>query len=62
MELNQSSERCYHLHLTNECNAREMSEIMTNKAQGTPGTQRNYGNGKEGKQCWCNGIVRGSHH
>lgn len=47
MELKQKSERCFHLQLTNECNAREMSEMMTNKAQDTPGAYENYGNGKE---------------
>lgn len=47
MELKQSSERCYHMRLTNECNTREMSEIMTNKAQDTPGTQGKYGDGEE---------------
>ncbi len=46
MGLKQSSERCYHLRLTNECSAREMSEIMTNKAQDAPGALGNYGNSK----------------
>ena len=32
MELKRRSERCYHLHLTNDCSAGEMSEMMTNKA------------------------------
>lgn len=49
MELKQCSEICYHLHLTNDGSAREMSKMMTNKAQGTPGAQGNYGKGKERK-------------
>lgn len=36
MEVKRGSERCYHFHLTNECDAREMSEMMTNRAQGAP--------------------------
>lgn len=35
------------MQVTNECNAREMSEMMTNKAQGALDAQGNDGDGTE---------------
>lgn len=48
MELKESFERWHCCSgVTNEHNAKETSEIMTNRARGIPGAKGNHGKGKE---------------